>query len=352
VQEIIEALASGGPEERKAASDQLAQRAEGGADLTPALPALGEALADPEEQVRIDVAWTCAFLADGGTDVGVITGALLGALGDANGNVASNACWALACQAKRADLSPAIAPLLEAAARGGAASPNARVALTHMLANEASGEAALAALGTRLADASPAVRQVAAYVLVAHAEAGGDLGPVFPALLAGLADPEESVRKECVWAVYCAMYAGRRLEAGELQTLERCLDDPSASVSGNGGIAVGLALLRADRRAEHAAMLEDDRRCFGAAWATVDHLLERGDPAPLEDVLGRIRPGIGARDQSLRQGIAGAIDHAASSGRDSDRAARAIQTWLSAQGDPVAEAAVMGIFYKLRQLRE
>ncbi len=214
---------------------------------------------------------------------------------------------------------------------------------------EAPPKSLLECVGSCLGDEGARIRIRAATTLIEVAELGYETEAALPALAAALVDGELQLRKESIWALYCAARNGTDL-GDALAPLEQCLVDPDSSVRGNAAIGVGRHYLNAGRLVDALALLE--KETFGAAWAFADHCCMTGDKEPLKRIVRTLQPGFGARDQGIRRGIATAIHNAADKKPDGSRAVQAVQEVLSELPDePIAQSAVGGIFMALRQLQ-
>ena len=89
----------------------------------------------------------------------------------------------------------------------------------------------------------------------------------------------------------------------------------------------------------------------GAAWAITDHCTATKNKKDLEEFILKIRPGIGAEDQALREGIAGSIQNARRQGLDADFPLKVVNDLIAGTQDPLKQAAPMGIILKLQQRR-
>ena len=74
---LLEELASDVVDTRVSASDRLATAAEEGADLSAAIGAMGTALRDEDQTVRVNMAWLAAFLSTNGLNLSSLLGAVI-----------------------------------------------------------------------------------------------------------------------------------------------------------------------------------------------------------------------------------------------------------------------------------
>jgi hypothetical protein len=185
------------------------------------------------------------------------------------------------------------------------------------------------AVGEHLGHDKAQVQRRAATTLIEAANSGHDTADALPALAVAATAGDLSVRKEAIWALYCAARNGTDL-GDALGPLEECLQDADGSVAGNAAIGVALHYLNAQRLDEARTFLE-----------------------PLKEIIRTIKGGIGARDQGLRRGIATAIDNASGLEPDGSRALAAVQEVLAEidPDDAAGHAAISGIFMALRQLQ-
>ena len=124
-------------------------------------------------------------------------------------------------------------------------------------------------------------------------------------------------------------------------------------VASSASMAVARYYLQVERHDDVRAMLEADSLApFGASWAFADLCCASGETDELAKIVRSIRSGIGARSQAIREGIAGFIDYAEGREPDGSLALQVIQQVLAATKDPVAEAAIQGIYFQLQRLKE
>ena len=355
--------------------------AEHGVDLSPILAELATALTATPLPVRSNVAWAIRCTATK-ADVSVVIPALVQALADKEAG--ANASGALACaitfEASREASCTALEGALEhqspdvvlksaallAGHHGGLQGWDRVLSLVEderewvrfggligvvraAKVGEAPPTEVVAGVGECLGNEVSRVRIRAATTLIEVAELGYGTEAALPALASALVDTDLQVRKECIWALYCAARNGTDL-GDALASLEQCLEDKDGSVRGNSAIGVGRHYLNVGREVDALALLE--KETFGAAWAFADHCCMTGDKEPLKRIVRTLQPGFGARDQGIRRGIATAIHNAADKKPDGSRAVQAVQEVLSELPDePIAQSAVGGIFMALRQLQ-
>ncbi len=417
LEKLLDELVSEAVDTRISASDRLAIAAEGGADLSGAIDALGRALTDEHPMVRVNMAWLAAFLSTNGLDLSPILEVVTRAVTDEVEIVRINACCTLMETAKRADISAAFPALVQATAEK-ATRPNAtnalrfsldfpgsqekareelKAALTdhrqivaaaaaetltlHNTRKESWGEVtsllqhvnsavrqtalvamisankgsplpseAHLALVAGLSDEEPEVRALASSLLSSLAESGQDVSPAIAALAKATSDEQEEVRKDALGALYGAARQGIDI-AEALPALEQCMKEFfNGPVKNRAAVAAARHYLQVGRQDVVRDMLETDS--FGAAWAVTDHCCASGETDELARIVRSLRPGIGARDQGIRQGIAGSINYAEGRKPDGSIALQVIQQVLDANQDTPAEAAIQGIYFQLQKLKE
>ena len=360
----------------------LATLAQGGAELGPILDDMGESLRADGGKIASNVAWAvrCTALK---TDVSALAPTLTNLIGDKNAS--TNALKALTCAM---DLE-ASRGATRAALKAGLADDRNRVAvesavtLTHHFCGHNGGpeviallesdrgavlfgalvgvgkaakqgaappDGVLKAVGEHLGHDEVQVQRRAATTFIEAANSGHDTAAGLTALAAAAAAGDLSVRKEAIWALYCAARNGTDLGKA-LGPLEECLEDADGSVAGNAAIGVALHYLNAQRVDDASTLLE--RHPFGAAWAFADHACKSGQAESLKEIIRSIQGGLGARDQGVRRGIATAIDNASKLEPDGSRALAAVQEVLAEldPDDAVGYSAISGIFMALRQLQ-
>ena len=205
------------------------------------------------------------------------------------------------------------------------------------------------AVAEMVTDDDTQLRVLASRLLCSLAEGGNDVSPAIAAFSQATSDKSEEVSKDAVWALYGAARQGIDI-SGALSALNRCVKQLYGPVAANASVAVARHYLQVGRHDDVRKMLETDP--FGASWAFTDDCCASGETGELTNIVRSIRPGIRARDQHIRQGIAGSINYAQGRDPDGSIALEVIQRVLAATQDPADEAAIQGIYLQLQELQE
>ncbi len=379
--ELIKALQSDQLQIRSKAAYDLGSLAEQKRDLGSVLPTMKGLLSDPDAKIRDNIAWCLATIGAQGCNLVSIVPQMLERLLEKDTDERYNCIQALNYATRNPESSEKTVEYLQQALShevGSIRRLSSEILVLRKIEQEtldgvweltssedsatqfgAVGGLAKGITGVEPSAALPHVieflsnkeeqiRFFGAHMLVTLAENGRDISSASSALCRVTSDSSLRVGKESVWALYLIVHQGHSTEE-IADTLRACIAQQDTALHGNAAIGLTLHLLHQQRAQEvEQLMTADSSVAFGVAWAKTEYYCKQEDQDAMQVLIKAIQPGFMARDQFLRQGIAGCISYL---GNRANFAEQLVQQIALQSEDPILSVGAHGVLQKLQQVR-